>query len=110
MARAERRVRRAGEPLIMTEHAAFDHTFTAVLQGDMGPHKWTCAILHGSRAILGTGTSVPVIAEVDGVRISTSMLPHKGDHMLAVKQSVLDAIGKAAGDQVTVRLTSPDAA
>jgi hypothetical protein len=93
----------------MTDRAPLDHAFTAVLQGDMGPHKWTCAILHDSRRILGTGKSVPVIAEVDGVRISTSMLPHKGDHMLAVKQSVLDAIGKGAGDEVAVRLMSPDA-
>jgi hypothetical protein len=92
----------------MTEGTTLDHTFTAVLEGNMGPHKWTCAILHDSRRILGTGKPVPVIADVDGVCISTSMLPHKGDHMLAVKQSVLDAIGKTAGDEVTVRLTSPE--
>ena len=37
------------------------------------------------------------------------MLPHKGDHMLPLKQSVLDAIGKVAGDTVTVRITPPSA-
>lgn len=90
----------------MTERTVLDHTFTAVLQGYMGPHGWTCAILHGSVGILGTAQAVKVDAEVDGVAVHTSMLPHKGDHMLPVKQSVLAQFGKAAGDDVTVRLTS----
>ncbi|WP_382304453.1 DUF1905 domain-containing protein [Herbiconiux sp. UC225_62] len=93
----------------MGDTAAFDHTFTAVLQGDMGPHKWTCAILPDSPRILGSARSVKVVAEVAGVEFTTSMLPHKGDHMLPLKQSVLDAIGKAAGDPVTVRITAPSA-
>jgi hypothetical protein len=90
----------------VADRPALDHTFTAVLQGDMGPHKWTCAILRDSARILGTGRSVKVAAEVRGVRFVTSMLPHKGDHMLPLKQSVLDAIGKTAGDSVTVRITA----
>ena len=82
-----------------------DHTFTAVLQGDMGPHKWTCAILPGSASILGTGKSVRVTAEIGGVSFDTSMLPYRGDHMLPVKQAVLTETGLAPGDPVTVRIT-----
>jgi hypothetical protein len=86
---------------------ALDHTFTAPLVGDMGPHRWVCVILEDSRRILGAATAVKVRATVDGVTVETSMLPHKGRHMLALKKPVLDAIGKTAGDEVTIHLTSP---
>jgi hypothetical protein len=84
-----------------------DHTFTATLQGDMGPHKWTCAILNPSHDVLGTGKAIKVVATIDGVEVQTSMLPHKGGHMLAVKQSIQDAIGKRAGDIVTIHVREP---
>lgn len=90
----------------MTDASPFDHTFTAELQGDMGPHRWTCAILPGSQGILGTGKAVRVVATVDGETFESSLLPHKGDHMLALKKAVLDAIGKKAGDVVTVHVRS----
>jgi hypothetical protein len=89
----------------MSDHQPLDHTFTAVLQGDMGPNKWTCAIMTDSTAILGTGKAVKVVATVDGEPITSSMLPHKGQRMLAIKQSLQDAIGKHAGDTVTVHLS-----
>lgn len=85
-----------------------DHTFTTVLVGDMGPHKWTCAILDGSHEILGTGKAVKVHATVDGAPVTTSMLPYRGRHMLPVKLDVLTQIGKASGDTVTVTLTRAD--
>ena len=88
----------------MTENRSLDHTFTTVLQGDMGPNKWTCAILIGSQEILGTGKAVKVTATIDGRSIESSMLPHKGNHMLAIKKSLQDAISKHAGDAVTVHL------
>ena len=84
-----------------------DHTFSTTLQGGMGPHNWTCAILNPSHEVLGTGKSVKVVAEIDGVVVESSMLPHKGGHMLAIKQSIQDAIGKHAGDTVTIRLREP---
>ncbi|MEO5535467.1 MAG: DUF1905 domain-containing protein [Pseudolysinimonas sp.] len=89
----------------MTTAQPLDHSFTSVLQGDMGPNKWTCAIMTDSHAVLGTGKAIKVVATVDGETISTSMLPHKGGHMLAIKKSVQDAIGKHAGDTVSVHLT-----
>lgn len=89
----------------MTHAEPLDHTFTTVLQGDMGPNKWTCAILADSQAALGTGKAVKVVATVDGETVTTSMLPHKGGHMLPIKKSLQDAIGKHAGDTVTVHLS-----
>jgi hypothetical protein len=88
----------------MTTSQALDHTFTTVLQGDMGPHRWTCAIMPGSAEILGTGKAVKVVATVDGETITSSLLPHKGQHMLAIKQSLQETIGKRAGGTVTVHL------
>ena len=84
-----------------------DHTFTTTLQGEMGPNNWTCAILNPSREVLGTGKALKVVAAIDGVVVETSMLPHKGGHMLAIKQSIQDSIGKHAGDIVTIRLREP---
>lgn len=89
----------------MTTNQPLDHSFTSVLQGNMGPNNWTCVIMADSHGVLGTSKAVKVIATVDGETISTSMLPHKGGHMLAIKKSVQDAIGKHAGDTVSVRLT-----
>jgi len=91
----------------MTDVRPLDHTFTAVLQGNMGPNKWTCAIIADSLAVLGTGKAIKVVATVDGNTFATSMLPHKGGHMLPIKKSVQDAISKHAGDTVTVRLSEP---
>lgn len=73
----------------------------------MGPNKWTCAIMPGSQQVLGTGKAVKVVATIEGETFESSMLPHKGDHMLAIKQSLQTAIGKRAGDTVTVHLTAP---
>ncbi|SDH56589.1 DUF1905 domain-containing protein [Microbacterium pygmaeum] len=82
---------------------ALEHTFSTVLVGDMGPHRWTCAIVEGSPEILGTGKAVRVRADIDGVITLTSLLPYRGRHMLPVKQAILNEIGKTAGD--TVRVT-----
>ena len=89
----------------MTDAQPLDHTFTTVLQGDMGPNKWTCAIMTDSQAVLGTGRALKVVATIDGESVTTSMLPHKGGHMLAIKKSLQDTIGKHAGDTVTVHLS-----
>jgi hypothetical protein len=91
----------------VAEERPLDVEFTTVLQGDMGPHKWVCAILDDSQRLLGTGTARKVTATVDGIATTTSMLPYRGAHMLPVKQAVLDAIGKGAGDSVVVHLSDP---
>lgn len=91
----------------MTDVRPLDHTFSTVLQGNMGPNKWTCAIMADSLAVLGTGKAIKVVATVEGNTFTTSMLPHKGGHMLPIKKSLQDAIGKHAGDTVTVHLREP---
>ncbi|QNE46400.1 DUF1905 domain-containing protein [Glaciihabitans sp. INWT7] len=88
----------------MTDVRPLDHTFTTVLQGNMGPNNWTCAIMADSLATLGTGKAIKVVATVEGNTFTTSMLPHKGGHMLPIRKSLQDAIGKHAGDTVTVHL------
>ncbi|MEO8093512.1 MAG: DUF1905 domain-containing protein [Pseudolysinimonas sp.] len=90
----------------MTNGRPLDHTFTTVLRGDMGPNRWTCAIMTDSHAVLGTGRALKVVATIDGETVTTSMLPHKGGHMLAITKAVQDAIGKHAGDTVTVHLST----
>ncbi|MDH6180132.1 hypothetical protein M2152_000314 [Microbacteriaceae bacterium SG_E_30_P1] len=83
---------------------ALDHTFTTTLVGGMGPHNWTCVVMPESREILGTSKAAKVHATVDGADFDATLLPHKGGHMLAIKQAIQNEIGKHAGDDVTVRL------
>lgn len=89
----------------MTDAQAIDHDFTCVLEGDMGPNKWTCAIMPGSQDFFGTGKAVKVVAAIGGQAFEATMLPHKGGHMLPLKKSLQTALGKAAGDTVTVHLS-----
>lgn len=105
MARAERGLRLDEQTLRDEDVEQLDHSFTTNLVGDMGPHKWTCAILDDVHQILGTRKSVKVHATIDGVSVTTSLLPYRGRHMLPVKQAVLDQIGKVPGDAVTITLT-----
>ena len=106
MAGTERALRPDDQPVGTEKLQQLDHSFTTTLVGDMGPHKWTCAVLEGSPQILGTGKPVKVHANIDGVSVTTSLLPYRGRHMLPVKQAILDQIKKAPGDAVTITLSS----
>lgn len=106
MARAEHGLRRHDRPVTNETVDRLDHSFTTTLVGDMGPHGWTCAILDDSHRILGTGKPVKVDANIDGVSVTTSLLPYRGRHMLPVKQAILDQIKKTPGDAVTITLRS----
>jgi hypothetical protein len=87
------------------EPQPLDHTFTATIQGDMGPHKWDMVAMPGSVEFFGTGKAVKVVATIDGEEVTTSLLPGGGSHLLPIKGAIGTAIGKSAGDEVTVHLT-----
>jgi hypothetical protein len=80
------------------------HTFTATILGDMGPHKWDMVRVPSSTEMLGTGKAVKIRATVDGIEVSTGLLPSEGNHLMPIKSEIGRALGKSAGDQVTVQI------
>jgi hypothetical protein len=79
--------------------------FTATLQKSPNPGGWTYIIWPEAAAYFGTHGAVKVRGTVDGYPFQTSfMAMGAGVQMLPVKADIRRAIGKEAGDRVTVVL------
>ena len=79
--------------------------FEARLHKGDNPGAWTCVVMDDVPELFGTRGLVKIRGTIDGQRFDGALMAQgDGTHRLPVRAALRKAIGKEAGDTVTVHL------
>ena len=80
-------------------------TFSATIVNPDWMPTWSVIEVPGSQDFFGTGKSVKANATVDGVQVTSALMPTgQGHHFISVSAALRKKLGKGVGDAVEVRI------
>ena len=79
--------------------------FAGVIQNPEWMPSWAVIDVPGSNDFFGTGNSVKANTTVDGVAVTSALMPSgQGYHFISVSAALRKKLGKGVGDPVDVRI------
>lgn len=79
--------------------------FTGTIINPEWMPTWSVIEVPGSKEFFGHGKSVKAPTTVDGVLVTSALMPTgQGDHFISVSAALRKKLGKGVGDTVTVRV------